>query len=141
MKRSRQALRVIPVLRIFSVDKAREFYLDYAGFQLDWEHRDSPQAPIYMQVSRDGLIIHLTEHFGDGSPGSCFHVEYRGVKALHTELSGKHYPYWRPGVTRTFQGTPQLTLVDPFGNKLFLGEPTSKRISTGASGRHRHKSS
>ena len=26
----------IPVLRIFSVDKAREFYMDFLGFSLDW---------------------------------------------------------------------------------------------------------
>jgi hypothetical protein len=55
--RARQALRVIPVLRIFSVEKAREYYLDYAGFHLDWEHRDGPNAPLYMQVFRDGLVL------------------------------------------------------------------------------------
>jgi hypothetical protein len=118
-----RALRVIPVLRIFSVEKAREFYLDYAGFHLDWEHREEPDSPLYMQVSRDGLVLQLSEHYGDGSPGTCFHVEFVGVKALHAELSAKQYPYWRPGITKTFQGTPQLTLVDPFGNKLYLGEP------------------
>ena len=29
----------IPVLRIFSVEKARAFYVDYLGFAVDWEHR------------------------------------------------------------------------------------------------------
>ena len=38
----------IPVLRIFSVDKAREFYMDFLGFSLDWEHRFSPDLPLYM---------------------------------------------------------------------------------------------
>jgi glyoxalase superfamily protein len=122
---SPRASRVIPVLRIFSVDKAREYYLDYAGFHLDWEHRHEPNAPLYMQVSRDGLILHLSEHYGDGSPGTCFHVEYRGVKELHAELSARKYPYWRPGITKSIHGTPELTLVDPFGNKLYLGEPES----------------
>jgi hypothetical protein len=125
-----RALRVIPVLRIFSVEKAREYYLDYAGFHLDWEHRSEPKAPLYMQVSRDGLVLHLSEHYGDGSPGACFHVEYEGVAALHKELSGRNYPYWRPGITKTFHGTPQLTLLDPFGNKLYLGEPESKANPT-----------
>ena len=27
----------IPILRIFSVDKAREFYLDFLGFEWDWD--------------------------------------------------------------------------------------------------------
>ncbi len=79
---------------------------------------------MYMQVSRDGLVLHLSEHYGDGSPGTCFHVEFRGVKSLHAELSAKKYPYWRPGMTKTFQGTSQLTLLDPFGNKIYLGEPS-----------------
>ena len=72
--------KVIPILRIFSVEKAREFYLDYAGFHLDWEHRFDPTAPLYMQISRDGLVIHLSEHYGDGSPGTRFQVNFEGVR-------------------------------------------------------------
>jgi glyoxalase superfamily protein len=125
-----QALRVVPILRIFSVEKAREFHLDYTGFHLDWEQRSKANAPLHMQVWRDGLVLHLTEHYGDGSPGACFHVEYRGVAALHHELSGKKYPYWRPGITKTFRGAPQLNLLDPFGNKLCLGEPESSPAPT-----------
>ncbi len=29
----------IPILRIFDEAKAEEFYLDFLGFKLDWEHR------------------------------------------------------------------------------------------------------
>ncbi|HUN83072.1 MAG TPA: glyoxalase superfamily protein [Terracidiphilus sp.] len=115
--------RVIPILRIFSIEKAREFYLEYAGFHLDWEHRFEPTAPLYMQVSRDGLTLHLSEHYGDGSPGTCFQVDFEGVRELHAELSAKGYPYWRPGITETFWGTPRLVLLDPFGNKIHLCEP------------------
>jgi ribosomal-protein-alanine N-acetyltransferase len=120
---SLRTLRVIPILRIFSVEKAREFYLDYLGCNLDWEHRFEPTAPLYMQVSRDGLVLHLSEHYGDGSPGTNFQVDFEGVHELHVELSAKNYPYWRPGITETFSGTPRLNLVDPFGNRLQLCEP------------------
>ena len=37
MKQSKQ--QVIPVLRIFDIAKAREFYIDWIGFTIDWEHR------------------------------------------------------------------------------------------------------
>jgi hypothetical protein len=67
-----RALRVIPILRIFSVEKAREFYLDYVGCNHDWEHRFDDTAPLYMQVSRDGLVLQLSEHYGDGPPGANF---------------------------------------------------------------------
>lgn len=34
----------IPIIRIFSEDKAKEFYLDFLGFTLDWEpHRQYDQ--------------------------------------------------------------------------------------------------
>jgi catechol 2,3-dioxygenase-like lactoylglutathione lyase family enzyme len=57
-----QFQRVVPIFRIFSLEKAREFYIDYLGFKVDWEHRFDPDAPVYMQISRDGLVIHLSEH-------------------------------------------------------------------------------
>lgn len=47
--------QAIPVLRIFSVDKAKEFYLDFLGFTLDWEHRIGDNFPLYAQVSRSGI--------------------------------------------------------------------------------------
>ena len=118
-----RAHKVIPILRIFSVEKAREFYIDYAGFRVDWEHRFDDRAPLYMQISRDGLVLHLSEHYGDGSPGTSFHVQVEGVRELHAELTAKNYGYYRPGVEETFYGTMQLTLLDPFGNKLHLDEP------------------
>jgi hypothetical protein len=43
--------QVIPIFRIFDVDKAKEFYLSYLGFTVDWEHRLHENAPLYLQVS------------------------------------------------------------------------------------------
>ena len=60
--------RAVPIFRIFSLDKAREFYLDFLGFKIDWDHRFDPIAPLYRQISRRNLILHLSEHHGDGSP-------------------------------------------------------------------------
>lgn len=120
---SMRTLRVIPILRIFSEEKAREFYLDYLGCHLDWEHRFAPTAPLYMQVSRNGLVVHLSEHYGDGSPGARVQVDFEGVRELHAELSAKNYRYWRPGITESFWGMPRLNLLDPFGNQIALCEP------------------
>jgi hypothetical protein len=39
---------VIPILRIFSIEKALEFYQGFLGFQLDWEHRFEANLPLYM---------------------------------------------------------------------------------------------
>jgi catechol 2,3-dioxygenase-like lactoylglutathione lyase family enzyme len=64
----------IPVLRIYDIAKAREFYVDFLGFQIDWEHRFAPDLPLYMQVSRSGVTLHLSEHYGDGTPGTVVYI-------------------------------------------------------------------
>jgi hypothetical protein len=37
--------KTIPILRIFSVKKAKEFYVDYLGFSVDWEHHFEENTP------------------------------------------------------------------------------------------------
>jgi len=107
----------IPILRIFSVDKAREFYLDFLGFQLDWEHRFAPDLPLYMQIHRDGLILHLSEHHGDATPGSAVFARVEDLKALERELLAKRYGYARPQADAVDWGL-EMQVADPFGNRL-----------------------
>ncbi|GAA2647022.1 glyoxalase superfamily protein [Streptomyces lunalinharesii] len=114
--------RAVPIFRIFDVAKAHDFYLDYLGCTLDWEHRFAPDTPLYTQVSRSGLVLHLSEHHGDATPGSTVYVELTGVRTLHAELTAKDYPYLRPGLEEDEFGTG-LTLIDPFGNRLRFNEP------------------
>ncbi|HSH61775.1 MAG TPA: glyoxalase superfamily protein [Acidimicrobiales bacterium] len=89
--------RVVPILRIFDLDMARQFYLDYLGFKVDWEHRFDDAGPLYMPVSKSALVLHLSEHHGDGTSGSAVYVETRGVRAYHAELQEKDYPHLNPG--------------------------------------------
>jgi catechol 2,3-dioxygenase-like lactoylglutathione lyase family enzyme len=112
-----QLARAIPVLRIFDEARARQFYLDYLGFTVDWEHRFEPELPLYLQVSRSGLLLHLSEHHGDGTPGSVIFCEVTGVEAFHAELTAKRYRYYRPGLSRGSEAV-EFTLEDPFGNGL-----------------------
>jgi catechol 2,3-dioxygenase-like lactoylglutathione lyase family enzyme len=108
----------IPIMRIFDVGKAREFYLDFLGFDLDWDHRFGPNFPIYMQVSRAGLKLHLSEHHGDASPGATVFVRMKGIDALHAELIGKRYAYSKPGIQEDGPGGRLLEVPDPFGNRI-----------------------
>lgn len=114
--------QVIPVLRIFDVAKAREFYVGFLGFQVEWEHRFDPAAPIYMQVSRDGLTLHLTEHHGDCCPGSTAFVWMTGLDDFHREIAAKNYGHLRPGIETTFYGARCMETIDPFGNRLRFHE-------------------
>ena len=114
--------RTVPIFRIFSEEKAKEFYLGFLGFQLDWEHRFEPGMPLYMQVSRAGLVLHLSEHHGDGSPGSTLFVETTGLDALHAEVTARNYKYLRPGIEEAPWGARVMTVIDPFSNRIRFSE-------------------
>jgi catechol 2,3-dioxygenase-like lactoylglutathione lyase family enzyme len=113
---------VTPILRMFDIGKAREFYVGFLGFTIDWEHRFDDDAPLYMAVSRGGCILHLSEHHGDGTPGSALRIETHDVAALHRELIGKKYRFARPGLEQTPWNTREVTVADPFGNRLTFWE-------------------
>ena len=119
---SPDSTQTTPILRIFDVAKAREFYLDFLGFTVDWEHRFEPDLPIYMQVSRGGLVLHLSEHHGDCCPGSSVFVHMQGIDELHRELIDKHYGYNRPGIGMAPWNAKCMEVVDPFGNRLRFNE-------------------
>ena len=86
----------IPIFRIFNEDKAREFYVDYLGFTVDFEHRFEPGTPLYMQVSRGDCKIHLSEHHGDASPGSSVRVLVDELEAYHQELTVDNNTWRKP---------------------------------------------
>lgn len=116
--------QTIPILRIFDVDKAREFYLDYLGFQLEFEHRYHDNAPLFMEVRRGDCSLMLSEHHGDGTPGTVVFLRTSGLAEFHAELSAKNYRYLRPGLesSPSGDGATGLEVIDPFGNHLRFDE-------------------
>jgi uncharacterized glyoxalase superfamily protein PhnB len=115
----------IPLLRIFDVQKAKDFYIGYLGFTNDWEHRFDDSAPMYMQVSRNGLTLHLTEHHGDCCPGSTVFVWMSGIDDFHREITSKNYGFMRPGLDDTFYQSKLVEVIDPFGNHIRFNEKTA----------------
>lgn len=107
----------IPILRMFDEAKAREFYLDFLGFSVEFEHRFEADLPLYLGIGRAGLQLHLSEHHGDASPGSTVFVPMHNIQLLRDELLGKRYGYGRPEIVQ--QGWGQVLEVhDPFGNRI-----------------------
>jgi len=115
--------RPVPIFRIFDEAKAREFYLDYLGFTIDFEHRFADDLPLYMGVKRSEFELHLSEHHGDGAPGARIRVLVNDIQALHAELAAKKYKYARPGIVDQEWGFRELMIGDPFGNNLVFCEP------------------
>ena len=107
-----------PILRSFDEAKAKEFYLEFLEFHLDWEHRFADGLPLYMQVSKDGCVLHITEHHGDCSPGAALRIQVSDIEQYHKLLHGKKYKHARPGLEDTPWGSKDMSIKDPFGNRL-----------------------
>ena len=114
----------IPILRIFDRQLAVKFYVEWLGFKVDWEHRYGDNFPLYTQVSRGKIRLHLSEHAGDASPGSCTVVYMEGIAAFHAELIATNYRYMKPGLEDQ-GGRLEVQVTDPFSNRLRFMQLTS----------------
>lgn len=110
--------KTTPILRIFDEAKALEFYVEFLGFNLDWQHRFEANFPLYLQVSRGDCVLHLSEHHGDCSPGAALRIETDELQAFHQQLLAKDYRYAKPGIETAPWGSEEMTVLDPFGNRL-----------------------
>jgi len=113
----------IPILRIFDLEKAKDFYVGFLGFQIDWEHRFDEKAPAYLQISRGRLVLHLTKHHGDCCPGSTVFVQTTALHQFHQEIIAKGYAYMSPDIEIAPWQARVMEVTDPFGNRLRFSEP------------------
>lgn len=113
-------LKGIPTFRILDYNKAREFYIERLGFKVDWEHRFGPKEPVYMQISRNGLTIHLSEN-KRFQTGVIVFVDCQNLNKFYLDLNSKNdFEFSEPG--KTSWQTIQMEIEDPFGNLLRFNE-------------------
>ena len=118
----------VPILRIFDRPKAVEFYVDYLGFTLDWEHGGpADHSPLYAQVSRGAARLHLSEHHGDASPGGAALIPVADIADLHAQLHGRDYDYARPGI-RDEEWGRVMVVIDPFHNRIVFHQPVADEV-------------
>ena len=110
----------VPVLRSFDEAKARAFWIDYLAFEEVWQHRFAPDMPLYMEVRRGDCVLHLSEHHGDATPGARIRVPVEDIDAFHAEITGRDYPFARPGIEEQPYGTREVKITDPFGNTVIF---------------------
>lgn len=115
-------LATVPILRAFDEVMTRDFYLGWLGFTVDFEHRFAPGMPLYLGISRDGAQLHVSEHPGDGAVGIRVRLHISGVEALRAELAGRNAPYPLPQLDRPDWGFTELTVADPFHNRITFAE-------------------
>ena len=126
----------VPILRSFDEAKAREFYVAFLGFTVDFEYRFEPGMPPYIGISQGNCRIHLSEHFGDCAPGARVRIEVADVRGLCASLTAKGYGNARPGWHEQDWGCAEMTIHDPFANRLTFWTTTPEGAGSSA-GRRR----
>ena len=112
----------IPILRSFDETATRAFYLDFLGFEVLFEHRFSPEAPLYLAVRLGACELHLSEHYGDVTPGGAVRIQVPDARALSEALVAKKYKYAAPGVQEA-PWADEVSVRDPNGNRLVFYTP------------------
>ena len=115
--------RVIPTLRIFDIAKAREFYIEFLGFKVDFEHRFEPDLPLFMQVSLGDVVLYLSEHHGD----CCARRQdcYRNARAWLPTMPNcwqRNTAMRAPDLSKQPWGATTMTIADPFFNRIEFSE-------------------
>ena len=109
----------IPILRSFDEARAKALYLEFLGFELVFEHRFDPEAPLYMGVAYDACQIHISEHYGDGTPGTYLRLWIDDLDGYCAALNAKNFQNARPGTMEQPWGR-DMTISDPFNNRLIF---------------------
>jgi uncharacterized glyoxalase superfamily protein PhnB len=74
-------------------------------------------------VVRDGAVLHLSSHAGDGVVGGVVYFISDDVDALHAEFVGQGVPIHIAPVDQTW-GMRELYVIDPDGNSVRFGVPS-----------------
>jgi len=114
--------QVFPTLRITDYARSKRFYVEGLGFRVDWENRFDARDPVFLQVTRDGLSLYLSEHAGDGQTGALVHLYVSDVDAWYAEIQRKGLPVAFAPRDEPW-GHRDLRIVDPDGNQLCICTP------------------
>lgn len=119
----------IPVLRVFDVEQAKRFYVEFLGCTLDFGGPVHEGGSFYGQVTRSTTTLQLTETPYVGSPGATIGIWTDGVDDLHDELNKRRLEVevlspavWVPA-PEDQPWARVMTVSDPFGNTFRFMQP------------------
>lgn len=117
-----------PILQMLDEDQPKRFYLNYLGFQVDWECRFSPEAPLFMQVRLGVACIHLDGHASSDSPISQINIPVLGLLNYCDHRIAKRTGYVTACVVDPgyVERDTDMNIEDPFGNLLIFSCQTTE---------------
>jgi hypothetical protein len=108
-----------PILRSFDEQRTKRFYIDFLGFEIEFEHRFEPDMPLYLGLRKGECRLHLSEHYGDAAPGARIRIPVNDIHEYAKSLRDKQFENARPGPPKLMDwGDWELTVHDPSSNRL-----------------------
>ncbi|GLQ98126.1 bleomycin resistance protein [Dyella mobilis] len=108
---------VIPQLRITRAAASLQFYVHGLGFMVDWQHQVGAGAPLFIQLTRSGQTIFLTERAGDCEVGGAVYFSVPDVDECYRKFHASGVAIANPP-KMTPWGTREIVVTDPDGNRL-----------------------
>ena len=83
---------VVPVLSVGSYEETVSHYVEWLGFEVNWEYREE-QLPFVISISRDGFSFMLAELDSTSEPetstGSWTVIYVSDIEAMSAELNSR----------------------------------------------------
>ena len=112
----------ISMLRVKDARASERLFCDTFGFRKTWEYDPGDGYPVFVEVTRDKVSFHLSEHEGDGPTGIQVYVNVTDAQALFDELRAQNATINEPPHEAPW-GHLVFELQDLDGNTLRFGSP------------------
>ena len=112
----------ISMLRVADARASEKLFCEQLGFKKTWEDDPGDGHPVFVEVTRDHVSFHLSEHQGDGPLGVQVYINVADAQALYEEFCSKGAEIIDPPHEAPW-GHTVFEVQDPNGNTLRFGSP------------------
>ena len=124
-------MSIEPTIKCKEISAALKFYTEILDFIVVQPPDPEPDSFMskYALLEREGCLVHLSSHDGDGVFGNVIYVRVNDINPLYRQFvnnglntqTPNEYPSLRiPPVEQTW-GMKEFSVTDPDGNKITFG--------------------
>lgn len=128
-------MAIEPFINCSDISKSIEFYTKILDFVIVRPPNTDPESYMskYSLIERDGCLVHLSSHSGDGVVGNVVYIRVDNIDSLYLEFVANglntddpdKYPSLRMQPIEQSWGMKEFSVTDPDGNKLTYGHQLS----------------
>ena len=125
-------MSVQPFIKCSDMTRSLAFYSELLDFDVNVPPDPDPTAFMskYAQLMRDGSIVHLSAHAGDGVYGSVTYIQVADIENVYAAAVSRGMPVVDgddlPGIymklTDQTWGMREFSVRDPDGNRIKYGQ-------------------